>query len=173
MDGGGFSFVEKVFGKKALFLGWMVWLGNTSYAAMTSVGIGMYFSAIIPINEVVISVAVLFLFIFLNSVGSKRVASFQIPLTIILILLLAITAGYLFMNPIDGGFTPFLPNGIVSLLPATSLLFVCFTGFEAITTISAEVVPFLYGNQRYTIIFLSFFGSMVNMVPTIWFNIFL
>ncbi|GAH44986.1 unnamed protein product, partial [marine sediment metagenome] len=70
VDGGGFSFVEKAFGKKALFLGWMVWLGNTSYAAMTSVGIGMYLSAIIPINEVVISVAVLFLFTFLNSVGS-------------------------------------------------------------------------------------------------------
>ncbi len=139
MDGGGFSFVEKAFGKKALFLGWMVWLGNTSYAAMTSVGIGMYLSAIIPINEVVISVAVLFLSTFLNSVGSKRVASFQIPLTIILILVLAIIAGYLFMNPIDGDFTHFLPNGVVSLLPATSLLFVCFTGFETITTISAEV----------------------------------
>ena len=139
VDGGGFSFVEKAFGKKALFLGWMVWLGNTSYAAMTSVGIGMYLSAIIPINEVVISVAVLFLFTFLNSVGSKKVASCQLPLTIILMLVLAIIAGYLFMNPIDGGFTPFLPNGVISLLPATSLLFVCFTGFEAITTISAEV----------------------------------
>ncbi len=139
VDGGGFIFVEKVFGKKALFIGWMVWLGNTSYAALTSVGIGVYLSAIIPINEVVISVVVLFLFTFLNSVGSKRVASFQIPLTIFLILVLVIIASYLFMNPIDGGFTPFLPNGIVSLLPATSLLFVCFTGFEAITTISAEI----------------------------------
>lgn len=139
VNGGGFTFVEKAFGKKALFIGWMVWLGNTSYAAMTSVGIGIYLSAIIPINEVIISVTVLFLFTFLNSVGSKRVASFQIPLTIILMLVLAIIAGYLFMNPIDGGFTPFLPNGVVSLLPATSLLFVCFTGFEAITTISAEI----------------------------------
>ncbi|GAH31516.1 unnamed protein product, partial [marine sediment metagenome] len=36
-------------------------------------------------------------------------------------------------------FNNFIPFGVLSIIPATSLLFVCFTGFEAIATISAEI----------------------------------
>jgi len=139
VNGGGFAFVEAAYGKKALFLGWVVWLGNTSYAALTAVGIGEYLSAIIPVHKLLISFGVLGFFTLLNSVGSKNTASIEKPLTMSLLIAFIITIIYLFTNPVDGGFIPLFPNGIFSLLPATSLLFVTFTGFEMITTISAEV----------------------------------
>jgi len=139
VDGGGFSFVETAYGKSALFLGWVIWLGNITYAALTAVGIGEYLATIIPVHEVIISIGILAVFTLLNSVGSKSVASIEKPLTIGLIIALGVLAAYLFTNPVDGGFTPFLPNGALAILPATSLLFVTFTGFELITTISAEI----------------------------------
>lgn len=139
VQGGGFSFVEAAYGKKALFLGWIVWLGNTSYAALTAVGIGKYLSTIIPVHEVIISITVLVVFSLLNSVGSKSVASIEKPLIISLITAFIVTIVFLFTNPVDGGFTPLFPDGLWTLLPATSLLFITYTGFESITTISAEI----------------------------------
>ena len=139
INGGGFSFVEDAFGQKALFLGWLIWLGNTSFAALTAVVIGEYLENILLINKYVISVSFLFLFTIINAVGSKKVSTVQKPLAIALVLSLVISAIYLFTFPIDGTIIPFFPNGIFSLLPATALLFVGFVGFEGVATISAEI----------------------------------
>lgn len=139
VQGGGFSFVEAAYGKRALFLGWIIWLGNTSYAALTAVGIGKYLSTIIPVHELIISVSAILIFTLLNCVGSKSVAQIEKPLIISLITAFIITTAFLFANPVDGGFTPLLPQGLWTLLPATSLLFITYTGFESITTISAEI----------------------------------
>ena len=63
------------------------------------------------------------------------------PLAFSLLLILVFVAFFLFSNPQDGfvNFNNFIPFGVLSIIPATSLLFVCFTGFEAIATISAEI----------------------------------
>ncbi len=63
----------------------------------------------------------------------------QKPLAIVLMITLIIAAVYLFLTPIDGGFEPFFPNGVIAIFPATALLFVAFIGFEGMTTISAEI----------------------------------
>jgi len=141
VNGGGFSFVEEAYGKKALILGWIIWLGNASYASLCAIGFAKYFSFLLPINETIVSVLVLFLFTIINLIGSKKVALIMKPLTISLLLLLIFGAIFLFSNPQDGfvNFNNFIPFGVLSIIPATSLLFVCFTGFEAITTISAEI----------------------------------
>jgi len=144
VDGGGFSFVEEAYGKKARILGWIILLGNTSYASLCAIGFAKYFSSLLPINELIeliVSVSVLFLFMIINLVGSKKVALIMKPLVIFLLLLLMLVAFFLFSNPQDGfvNFNNFIPFGVLSIMPATSLLFVCFTGFEAITTISAEI----------------------------------
>jgi amino acid transporter len=141
IDGGGFSFVEEVYGEKARILGWIIWLGNASYASLCAIGFAKTFSSILPVNELIISGSVLFIFMIINLVGSKKVALIMKPLVISLLLMLVFVAIFLFSNPQDGieNFNNFIPNGVLSILPATSLLFVCFTGFEAITTISAEI----------------------------------
>ena len=150
VEGGGFSFVEEAYGKKARILGWIIWLGNASYASLSAIGFAKYFSSLLPINELIISVSdfelivsvsVLFLFMIINLIGSKKVALIMMPLVLSLLLLLIFIAFFLFSNPQDGfvNFNNFIPFGVLSIMPATSLLFVCFTGFEAITTISAEI----------------------------------
>jgi len=141
VEGGGFSFVEEAYGKQALFLGWMIWLGNTSYAALCAIGIAKYSKYLLPIgiNESLIGTIMLYIFTLLNAIGLEKVSKVGSALTMTLVLALSLSAGYLFINAVDGSFTPFLPQGIYSILPATSLLFVCFIGFETITTISAEI----------------------------------
>jgi len=141
VDGGGFSFVEAAYGKNARILGWIIWLGNASYASLCAIGFAKYFTRWLPIDELIVSVTVLVLFTIINSIGSKKVALIMKPLAISLLLMLVIISFFLFLNYQDGSenFNNFIPNGVISIIPATSLLFVCFTGFEAITTISAEI----------------------------------
>ncbi len=174
VEGGGFSFVEEVYGRKALFLGWIIWLGNASYAALVSIGVAKLVSSFLPINELFISVSTLLLFTFLNTVGVKKVALIEKPLALLLIIaLLAITL-FLFMNPANDGFTSFSANEVLLIIPATSLLFVCFTGFEAIATISAEIkkprinVPkaLLYTVGIVTIIYLTLITAMFYSTST-------
>lgn len=141
VDGGGFSFVEEVYGKKARILGWIIWLGNASYASLCAIGFAKYFSSLLSINELIVSVSVLFLFTIINFFGSKKVALIMKPLAIFLLLMLVFVAFFLFSSPQGGfvNFNNFIPFGVLSIIPATGLLFVCFTGFEAVTTISAEI----------------------------------
>jgi amino acid transporter len=141
IDGGGFSFVEEAYGEKARILGWIIWLGNASYASLCAIGFAKYISSILPINELIISGSVLFLFMIINLIGSKNVALFMKPLVISLLLLLVFVAIFIFSNPQDRVVNSdnLIPTSALSILHATSLLFVCFTGFEAITTISAEI----------------------------------
>ena len=141
VNGGGFSFVEEAYGEKARILGWIIWLGNASYASLCAIGFAKYFNSLLPINELIISVSVLFLFMIINLIGSKKVASIMKPLAFSLLLILVLISIFLFANPQDGfvNFDNFIPFGAGSIIHATSLLFVCFTGFEAITTISAEI----------------------------------
>ncbi len=80
IDGGGFRFVEEAYGKKARILGWIIWLGNASYASLSAIGFAKYFSSLLPINETIVSVSVLFLFMIINLIGSKKVASIMKPL---------------------------------------------------------------------------------------------
>jgi amino acid transporter len=141
VNGGGFSFVEEAYGEKARILGWIIWLGNASYASLCAIGFAKYFNSLLPINELIISVSVLFLFMIINLIGSKKVASIMKPLAFSLLFILVLISIFLFANPQDGfvNFDNFIPFGTGSIIHATSLLFVCFTGFEAITTISAEI----------------------------------
>lgn len=141
VDGGGFSFVEEAYGKNTRILGWIIWLGNASYASLCAIGFAKYFNSLLPINEIIVSVSVLFLSMIINLIGSKKVALIIKPLVIFLLVMLVFVAFFLFSNPQGGfvNFNNFIPFGVLSIIPATSLLFVCFTGFEAITTISAEI----------------------------------
>jgi len=141
VNGGGFSFVEEAYGKKARILGWIILLGNASYASLCAVGFAKYVCSLIQINELIVSVSVLFLFMLINLTGSKKVALIMKPLVISLLLMLVFVSIFIFSNPQDKlvNFSNFTPFGVLSIFPTTSLFFVCFTGFEAITTISAEI----------------------------------
>jgi len=116
-------------------------LGNASYASLCAIGFAKYFTRFLPINELIVSVSVLVLFTIINSIGSKKVALIMKLLAISLLLMLVFVSFFLFLNSQEGieNLNNFIPNGVISIIPATSLLFVCFTGFEAITTISAEI----------------------------------
>ena len=96
IEGGGFSFVEEAYGEKARILGWIIWLGNTSYASLCAIGFAKYFCSLIPINELIVSVSVLFLFMIINLTGSKKVALVMKPLVISLLLMLVFVSIYIF-----------------------------------------------------------------------------
>jgi len=141
VNGGGFSFVKEAYGNKALYLGWLIWLGNTAYGSLCAMAIGLYLHYIIPfIDPLVFALIFLTLFTLINCTGSKGLANIQKPITISLLLALFIAAIFLLLLPPSGGFTPFIgENGIISLFPVTALLFLAFVGFEGIATISEEI----------------------------------
>ncbi|MHA1512099.1 MAG: APC family permease, partial [Promethearchaeota archaeon] len=125
VNGGGFSFVEEAYGKKARILGWIILMGNASYASLCAVGFAKYICSLLPMTELIVSVSVLLLFVLINLTGSKKVAFIMKPLVISLLLMLVFVSTFIFSNPQDAfaNFSNFTPFGVLSIFPATSLFF--------------------------------------------------
>ncbi len=139
IDGGGYSFIEEAFGNSAYFIGWLVWLGNIAYASFCAIAFAIYASVWTGLPIIPLAVATLISFALINLTGVKSVVNVEKALTLALLILFIIFIGWGAPKVDLSNFTDIFPNGAMALLPATSLVFLCFIGFETITTISAEV----------------------------------
>lgn len=139
VEGGGYSFIESAFGSSAYYVGWLIWMGNIAYASFCSIAFSLYVTNGTGIPAMPIAIITLAIFTVINFSGIKSVIEIEKLLTVILIIIFAvfITRGTFFVDPVN--FAELFPNGMLALIPATSLIFLCFIGFETITTISAEV----------------------------------
>jgi len=141
-EGGGYSWVAEAFGKQSssFIVGWLVWLGNMGYVALSALGFsiyaGMLFNVVNPIPLALVS---LLAFVIINVVTMKTSIGIEKILTIGILLVFIIFWAYLgdSFNP-NNFQQAFYQIKFIPIFTAASLLYVLFIGFEAISTISAE-----------------------------------
>ena len=142
-EGGGYSWVAEAFGKESssFIVGWLVWLGNMGYAALSALGFGIYAGILLNIaNPIPLSLLALLFFVIINVITMKTSISIEKFLTILVLLAFIIFWFYLGKNFNTINFQyPLYYIKFVPIFTVASLLYVLFIGFEAISTIAAEV----------------------------------
>jgi amino acid transporter/nucleotide-binding universal stress UspA family protein len=152
--GGSYYYVNHALGPAfGSIAGWSNWMGLAFASAFYAIGFGDYIVSWLPWADVmqlsalgftlepaqVGGLAAAALFIGVNYVGAKETGRLQ---NIIVLTLLAILAVFLSAGMFQADMTkmtPFAPNGMDAILPATALIFVSFLGFAKITTVAEEI----------------------------------
>lgn len=139
--GGSYTFVkEGLGGIIAFYIGWLIWLGSMVFAALSAIGFVQYFNYILPISfPDLFGAFIVMLFVAYNLKRAKVVMKFQTIITIALISILVLYIGFGFKRIDPSNITPLFGKGISPIFMAAALIFVCFMGFEPITTISEKV----------------------------------
>ncbi|WP_018131443.1 amino acid permease [Effusibacillus pohliae] len=142
--GGVSHFVTKAFGPQAgTLVGWFFLMSvpiGAPVVALTGAG---YFSTALGWGEtsrVLIAVLMLVIGVATNWVGMKLAGQVQVAVvvSILSVLILAIIGSIPHIQ--SANFTPFLPNGWISVGQAAAILFWCFIGWEAVSHLSEEFV---------------------------------
>ncbi len=141
-EGGGYSWVAEAFGKQSssFIIGWLVWLGNMGYVALSALGFSIYAGMLFNIvNPIPLALVSLLTFVIINVITMKTSIGIEKILTIGI--LIAFFVFWLYLG------TDFNPSNFqialsqikfIPIFAVASLLYVLFIGFEAISTVSAE-----------------------------------
>ncbi len=141
-DGGVSHFVATAFNPQlGSLIGWFFLLSVVIGAPVLSLTGAGYISAALGLSEfwrIFIAAFIMVFGIAMNYVGMKVTGQVQIGvvMTTIIILVIAIFGSISGIDP--ARFTPFFPSGWVSVGHATTLVFWCFIGWEAVSHISEE-----------------------------------
>lgn len=142
--GGVSSFVSRAYGTKAgTLVGWFFLMSvpiGAPVAALTGAG---YMTAAFGLGDgarIVIAALMLAVSLIINVFGMKLAGSVQIVVVsaIVLVLILAISGSFPHMEARH--FTPFMPEGWISVGQSAAILFWCFIGWEAVSHLSEEFV---------------------------------
>lgn len=169
-SGGSFVFVEKAFGRKALYMGWTTWLANMSYAALVSHTAAFFITNLFGIPtgySILIAIGFTILMAGANILGSKFLSQVQIPLTFALIFSLIVGSIYLFLNPnpsFSWNINSFMPITIIPTFIAAAMLFNIFIGFEDVCAISEETKEPVKNIPKAYLIMLIIAAIMYSMV---------
>jgi len=141
-EGGGYSWVAEAFGKESssFIVGWLVWLGNVGYVALSALGFSIYAGILFNlVNPIPLALLALIMFVIINVVTMKTSISIEKTLTVSILMIFFIFWAYMGtgFNPNNLQYT-FSHIEFIKIFPVASLLYVLFIGFEAISTISAE-----------------------------------
>lgn len=141
VDGGGYSWISKAFGRESssFIVGWLVWLGNMGYAALSALGFSVYASHMAGMsNPLPIAAAALLLFILINIVTVEASINLEKVLTIIILLVFFVFWIYLSLNFRAVNISSSAIFKITPILGMASLLYVIFIGFEAVSAVASE-----------------------------------
>ncbi len=144
-SGGGFIYVVEAFGKKGVYIGWIVWLSNMAYGSLCAITAGIFVGDMLGISNpfIIIGFAVAFvvLFTLFNLRGSKTLQMIQNPMMVAVLTTLVIGSVYLFLNPTGNAFVsgPFMPNGFPSIFVGSALFLDIFIGFEDLASVAEEI----------------------------------
>lgn len=141
-EGGGYSWVAEAFGKQSssFIIGWLVWLGNMGYVALSALGFSIYAGMLFNIvNPIPLALVSLLAFVIINIVTMKTSISIEKILTIVILMAFFVLWFYLgnSFNPNNFQYA-FDHIKFIPIFTTASLLYVLFIGFEAISTVSAE-----------------------------------
>jgi amino acid transporter len=158
-SGGGYAFVNEVFGDLVSFLmGWMLWFAYMIAGALYALGFApnflellhVYFSGAVAAPEQVaattitgLALAAVVLLVLLNAVSTAASGSAETIFTVtkVLILVVFVFFGATASQFSGAEFQPLFPTGHtpVDILPAMGLTFIAFEGYDLITTVTEEV----------------------------------
>ncbi|MET1250018.1 amino acid permease [Sporolactobacillus sp. STCC-11] len=166
-SGGVSYFVTEAFGHHAgQMIGWFFLMSVPIGAPVASLTGAAYLSTALRLpNSVTVALAgaVLLLAVLISYRGMQMAGKVQVAvIAMILVILSAILAGSLPHIRVSH-FQPFMPNGPWSIGHASTLLFWCFIGWEAITNYSTEFVNPEKDVHRATIISALLLGSLYFM----------
>ncbi|TCP58930.1 amino acid/polyamine/organocation transporter (APC superfamily) [Tumebacillus sp. BK434] len=142
--GGVSHFVSRAFGERAgTVIGWFFLMSvpiGAPVAALTGAG---YLTVAMGWGETArIGIAVLMLLagLLTNLLGMKIAGGVQVAVVAAIIAVLVLAIAGAAPNIEARHFTPFLPNGWISVGQAAAILFWCFIGWEAVSHLSEEFV---------------------------------
>lgn len=142
--GGVSHFVTKAFGEKyGVLVGWFFLMSvpiGAPVAALTGAG---YLSSALGLGEnwrIVIAALMLILALGINLVGMNIAGQVQIAVVVSILAIIILSIFGSIPNIKAQNFQPFLPNGIASVGKASTILFWCFIGWEAVSHLSEEFV---------------------------------
>jgi APA family basic amino acid/polyamine antiporter len=143
-SGGGFIYVVEAFGKKGVYVGWIVWLSNMAYGSLCAITAGIFVGDLLGVSDPLIILAFaagfVVLFTLFNLRGAKTLQTIQNPLMIAVLTTLVIGSIYLFLNPTGNAFNgPFMPNGFPSVFVGSALFLDVFIGFEDLASVAEEI----------------------------------
>jgi amino acid transporter len=142
LEGGGYSWVVRAFGKESssFIVGWLVWLGNMAYAALSALGfsiyLGVFFNILNPIPIALLSLLVLMV---INMVRMKTSIKIENIFTFGILFIFLILWIHLWnTSPLTNIHFSFFEMQFTPIFATASLLYVLFIGFESVSTVSAE-----------------------------------
>jgi amino acid transporter len=140
--GGGYTFTKYSIGKFPAFItGWFMWFGNMFYSSLCAVGFAYALDYFIPnIHVPTVAILVILTFAAINLRGTKETGTAQNVLTITLITMLVVFIAAGFTNSFElDAFENWTPNGILPIFTTVGYIYVCYIGFEIISTASGEI----------------------------------
>ncbi|WP_100488346.1 APC family permease [Sporolactobacillus pectinivorans] len=167
VSGGVCYFVTKAFGKiPGAIAGWLFLMSvpiGAPVAALTGAG---YLSAALDLSEtsrITIACMVLIIALLLNYLGMNVAGRIQVAVIfgILTILCLTIIGAAPHLKWIY--FSPFMPHGVMSIGRASTILFWCFIGWEAVSNLSEEFVHPERDVRRATLIAAIVMGGLYFM----------
>ncbi|MEZ3114662.1 APC family permease [Halobaculum sp. MBLA0147] len=158
-SGGGYAFVNEVFGDLVSFLmGWMLWFAYMIAGALYALGFApnavelahVYLTGTVPPPEAVaqttitgLALGAVILLVLLNTASTAAAGSAETVFTITKVLILVVFVFFGVTAPVfsTAEFQPLFPTGKspVDILPAMGLTFIAFEGYDLITTVTEEV----------------------------------
>lgn len=142
LEGGGYSWIVKAFGKESssFIVGWLVWLGNMAYAALSALGFSIYIGAFFNfLNPIPIALLSLLVLIIINMVRMKTSITIENVFTFGFLFIFVIFWIHLATTyPFTSTEFSFYEIKFIPIFATASLLYVLFIGFESVSTVSAE-----------------------------------
>lgn len=170
-SGGVSYFVTEAFGHRAgQVIGWFFLMSVPIGAPVTAITGSAYLGTALGLSEPIIigmAYVVLLIALVLNYLGMRIAGKVQVAViaSILVILCVTLIAALPHLKMIY--FTPFMPKGPWSIGHASTLLFWCFIGWEAITNYSAEFVHPEKDVHRATVISAIILGCLYFLTALI------
>ena len=138
-DAGEYLYTEHAFGKRLAFvIGYLVIIAGMVAAAAVALGFAGYFASLFNTGHLIlVAIAVILIFSFINFYGIKQSSFVNVIFTIIEVfgLLLIIALGIKYFGRVDY-FE--MPHGFTGVLSASALIFFAYIGFDSIIKLSEE-----------------------------------
>ncbi|MEM7821242.1 MAG: APC family permease [Candidatus Aenigmatarchaeota archaeon] len=176
--GAEYVYTKKAFGQTLAFLiGWLILLSGIVGGATVAMGFSEYFTSIIKLPKILLSILVVYFLSFIIFSGIKESAKFMVLSTILEVfgLLLIIFIGLPFFGSVN--YFEFNPEfGISGIFSGAALIFFAYLGFEEIVKLSEEtkraetIIPkaLLFSIAITTLIYILVAISVVSIPGIKW-----
>jgi APA family basic amino acid/polyamine antiporter len=137
--GGDYFYIMRGFGPLlGTIAGFSTWFSLSMKAAFALVGIGAYLSLITPFPLNIIALLFALFFIFLNLIGVKEAAKFQVVLVITLLAMLLLYTLWGMKTVSLMHFSPFFSKGLGKTFATASFVFISFGGITKVAALAEE-----------------------------------